>query len=103
MKNKPFIEKIKEDEIKSLAEEIAKEVQKGLAKLTLISPYKLSELEIDLILKSLPFIFLSGVSIENLIDNSLIAGVVIMYHSRVIDLSLKKRLENLQRELIRGL
>lgn len=88
---------------KSDIEFLVEEIQKSLETLTIISPYKLSQEEIDLLLKYLPFIFAKNVKIENLLDKSLIAGVVVMYQSKVIDLSLKKRLEKLRRDLYEGL
>lgn len=88
---------------KSDIEFLVEEIQKSLGTLTIISPYQLSQEEIDLLLKYLPFIFAKSVKIENLLDKSLIAGVVVMYQSKVIDLSLKKRLEKLRRDLYEGL
>lgn len=93
------IQELRKEDIKSLVEEI----QKTLAVVTIISPYKLGQETIDLLMENLPFIFTRSARVENIINESLIAGVIVKYQSRVIDLSLKKRLEDLKRDLGEGL
>ncbi|PIV09317.1 hypothetical protein COS31_03625 [Candidatus Roizmanbacteria bacterium CG02_land_8_20_14_3_00_36_15] len=68
-----------------------------MEKTIIYSAYKLDQSEVDLLTRKFPFIDQSN--LENVIDKTLIAGVVIYHHSQIIDLSLKGRLNNLEKKL----
>jgi F0F1-type ATP synthase delta subunit len=102
MNDNQSIKKQETKDLKSLIGEVKKSIetlQKNLNSLRIISCYKLSSPEINLLLERLPFSFADGARVENLIDKSLIAGVRVEYQSKVIDLSLKKKLDDLQKDL----
>lgn len=82
-----------ENTLKSFAEEIRKDP----GDLTVVSPYPLSQSEMDSLAKDLPV--LSKVKVKNTVDPSLLAGLVIKHKSKTLDLSLRKKLEDLKREL----
>lgn len=63
-------------------------------KVIVFSSYPLREEEIRLLKEKIPQ--LKNAVIENKIDNTLIAGVVVQFGSKRIDLSLKGELVNLQ-------
>ncbi len=64
------------------------------AKATIISAYKLSQSELDLIKEKIPA--LKRVELVNVIDKGIIGGIIIQHGSKVIDFSLKNRLEKLR-------
>ncbi len=63
-------------------------------KVFIYNPYSLSEEEVENLQSK--FSFLKGKKIENLIDKELLAGLKIIYGTKIIDLSLKKALSNLK-------
>ena len=84
-----------------LKEELKKhldfELQKSKEKVIIFSPYVLGQDEINSLLNCFPY--LKNKSIENIMDSTLIAGVVIQYSSKVIDLSIKSALHTFQKKL----
>ena len=61
------------------------------------SAYKLDTEEIDMIAKK--FTFIDKSNIENFVDRSIYAGVIIYYQDKIIDLSLKRGLNKLSKKL----
>lgn len=61
------------------------------------STYRLSEKEIQEIIKKI--LILKNYKITNKIDKSLIAGIVIKFSDKVIDLSFKNRLKIISQKL----
>jgi len=66
-------------------------------KVIIVSSYKLKETDLKIIFKRFPFLHQDNV--KNIIDDKLIGGVVIKFGTKVIDLSLKKQLEDLKKKL----
>ncbi|NMB83699.1 F0F1 ATP synthase subunit delta [Candidatus Roizmanbacteria bacterium] len=66
-------------------------------KTIIVSPYKLEQADLESLGRNFEFIDLQKV--ENVVDESLIAGVVIKNRSKVIDLSFRGKLFNLKRYL----
>lgn len=60
------------------------------------SPYKLSFEEIEEIKKTLK---LTDLKLENEVDESLLAGYLIKYEDKIIDLSIKNLLEKFRKNL----
>lgn len=63
----------------------------------IFSTYKLSSDELDEIIKKIPQ--LKNFKVVNKIDKSLIAGILINFEDKVIDLSLKNRLKMIFKKL----
>lgn len=61
------------------------------------STYKLSDEEIKKILDKFPN--LKNFKIKNIVDKSLIAGIMIVYSDKIIDLSFKNRLKVISQKL----
>lgn len=80
---------LKEDLKRYLKEKIKKESEK----IKVVSAYKLSDQELTQVLKKFPE--LRGKDVITQVDSNLLAGVIIKYKSKVIDLSLKGRFEDL--------
>ncbi|PIY72272.1 hypothetical protein COY87_01820 [Candidatus Roizmanbacteria bacterium CG_4_10_14_0_8_um_filter_33_9] len=84
-----------------LKEELKKhldsEIQKSKEEVILFSPYSLEQLEIDSLLNCFPM--LKRNSVKNIVDSSLIGGVIIQYGSKIIDLSIKSVLHTFQKKL----
>jgi F0F1-type ATP synthase delta subunit len=64
---------------------------------TLISPYKLSNEEIQSFMNHLPL--LKDAEIKQEINTDIMAGVIIKFGSKMIDLSLTSELQKLQQKL----
>jgi len=62
-------------------------------KVTITSAYALTEKEMDILKTNLPV--LKEAVVDNLIDRDLVAGVVIRFGTKMIDLSLKGELQSL--------
>ena len=69
----------------------------GKAYITIIAPYELGQEEIEMLKKKIPLLKDAHITVET--DSSLMAGVVIKYGSRMIDLSLRSELQKLQHTL----
>lgn len=85
----------------NLKEDLKQYVQNRLAHqknmVTLVAPYTLSNEEIQTLIKNVPT--LKDAEITQEIDNDIMAGVVIKFGSKMIDLSLKSELQKLQQKL----
>lgn len=64
-------------------------------KTVIVSAYKLAEEEIKSIEQKFPFI--KGTTIENKIDESILAGIIIRSGSKIVDISLLSKLRNLKK------
>lgn len=62
-----------------------------------IAPYKLTSEELNVLKKKIEF--LSEADIEQEIDTTMLAGVIIQYGSQMLDLSLKNELQKLEQTL----
>lgn len=84
-----------------LKEELKKhldsEIQKSKEEIIVYSPYMLEQNEIDSLLNCFPI--LKRNSVKNILDNSLIGGVIIQFGSKIIDLSIKTALHTFQKKL----
>lgn len=80
-----------------LKKHLENEIQKTKEKIIIFSPYLMNQNEIDALLNCFPEIKHSAV--ENIIDLSLIGGVVIQYGSKIVDLSIKSALHTIQKKL----
>lgn len=66
-------------------------------KTVIVSPYKLGEEEIRSIEEK--FAFIKGTTIENTVDESILAGVIIRSGSKIVDISLASKLRNLKKSI----
>jgi len=66
-------------------------------KTVIVSPYKLGESEIRSIEEKFPFI--KGTTIENDIDETIMAGIIIKSGSKIVDVSLGSKLRNLKKSI----
>ena len=66
-------------------------------RVTLVSPFALSQTDSAAVIQR--FTPLTGVHVENQIDPSLLAGIVIKFGTKMIDLSLKTELLNLKQRI----
>ncbi len=82
---------LKEDVKKYLETKIKEERDKTI----IISSYNLSQEEIDKVLNIFPF--LNKNNCVNQIDPNILAGVVIKFKSKIIDLSFSSQLRNFKR------
>ena len=80
---------------KFLKEKLAREKKK----ITITSTYSLTQPEIERIINGLPFIKGSFEKIENIVTPAILAGVIVKYGSRELDLSIKGKLKNLKKNL----
>jgi F-type H+-transporting ATPase subunit delta len=69
-------------------------MDKEKRKVTIISAYPLTDKELIILKQNIDV--LDNTKIENKIDENLIAGVVIKFGTKLIDLSLKGELQNLK-------
>ncbi len=90
MKLKP---RLKED----LRKYLRQKQQEEENKVTIRTPYQLNKEEIDSIASLFPE--LNGKSVTQILDESLLAGVVIQHGSKLRDLSLKSQLMNLEQKI----
>jgi len=86
--------KIKEDLKKVFLKELAEEKRKA----TVFTPYKLNKQEMKGLMTIFPQI--RNRSLTNRVDESLLAGVVIEYETKIIDLSIKSKLDKIYSEII---
>lgn len=81
-----------------LKEELKKYVlerqNKSQNKVIILSSYKLGNDDLELLKKNMNFLVKS--EIINVVDQSLLAGVVIKFGTKIIDLSLRAELQNLE-------
>ncbi len=82
--------RLKEEVKKYLIDKIRKEQEN----ITIISSQQLMQEELDSLVNQ--YSFLKGKEITNTVDKDILAGVIIMQGSRVLDLSLKSMLKNLE-------
>lgn len=68
---------------------------------TIISAYKMAQAEIDAVIHHFPE--LGQAKVENIVDPGIYAGFIIKFGTKRIDLSLKRRLEELNQSLVRSL
>lgn len=87
--------KIKEESVKYLS----KQFEETKKRVVIVSPYKLDIQEIHQIFDTLPFVKINEDKYENLVDQDILAGVIIKYGTKLIDLSVKSKLNNLRRKL----
>jgi len=66
-------------------------------KTVIYSAYKLDQVEIESIIAKFPFIKIEN--IDNVVDKTVLAGVVIYHGSQVIDISLRGRVNSLKKKL----
>lgn len=69
----------------------------GKAYVTVVAPYEIGQQELDLLKKKIHLLENAHITVE--VDKSIMAGVVIKYGSRMIDLSLRSELQKLQHTL----
>lgn len=76
-----------------------KDRQKGKVKpkVTVVSPYKLSDDELKALKRKVELLNEADISVE--VDKNIMAGIIIKYGSQVIDLSLKSELLKLEQML----
>ncbi len=77
-----------------LAEYLEKKLLDRKNEVTVISSYPLEKDELDLIQKKLPI--LEKAHLKNVVDTSIIAGIILNFGSKTIDLSLAHELQQLQ-------
>jgi len=70
-------------------------IEKEKNRIKIISVYSLSKEEIEKLTK---FFSKSSAEIENIIDPSIIGGMIIQQGSKIIDLSIKNRLKNIEKK-----
>ncbi len=80
-----------------LKQHLHNEIRKQKEKVIIFSCYALSQEELQSIVQSFPQ--LQGREVENKIDQSLIAGLIIQFSSKIIDLSVKSALHTFQKKL----
>jgi F0F1-type ATP synthase delta subunit len=89
--------KINPDLKKQVREFVKERLEHGVQYVELISPYELSSQEID---KYRREVGISGsAEVFNIVDKSLMAGIVVRCGSKMIDLSVRSELENLKNTL----
>lgn len=69
----------------------------GKAYVTIVAPYTLGEAELATLKKKVPMLIDAHISLE--VDESVMAGIIIRYGSRMIDLSLRSELHKLEQTL----
>lgn len=95
-----YVEKLNEkNKKKSIKTYLKKKLQEKKTKIVVISSYKMTEEEINNLLKQLPFIKDPYSKIENKVDHNLLAGVIVKFGSKVIDLTLDGKLNSLKKSL----
>jgi len=63
--------------------------------LIIISPYRLSQAEAEAIIKGMKIDEPQKIKLENIIDRSILAGVIIKYEDYYLDMSLKNKLHRI--------
>lgn len=84
-------------QIKSELKKMYNQIRENGGVVEIKAPYKLSESEIKEMQKT--FDFMKGADIVVVEDKSLLAGFIITFGSKMIDLSLKNELQNLKLHL----
>ncbi|MEN9328683.1 MAG: synthase delta subunit [Candidatus Parcubacteria bacterium] len=84
---------LKED----LKKYIEERLQDSKKTVFVFSPYKLTEKDLSMLHTHFPFLDASRVI--NMIDKSLIAGIVVKFGTKMIDLSLRTELQNLKQTI----
>lgn len=88
-----------------LKEELKKYIQQKMSEkrqsVIIVSPYSLSVKEIELIKSK--FSFLQNAKIQQEVNQSLLAGIIIKFGSKMIDLSLNGQLQSLQKRIYASL
>lgn len=87
--------------IKQELHKMYKEIRERGGIVEVTAPYRLSDLEIAALKKTFPMIRAAELILH--VDQSLIAGVIIKYRSKMIDLSLRSELKNLTQLLYESL
>lgn len=94
---------LKTHDVKNKSQVIKKYVERRLKDkkkdVTIISSYKLSDQEITEIKDRFPFIEKKGGEVRNKVNTDLMAGLIIKFGSKVLDLTLESQLSNLERDL----
>jgi F0F1-type ATP synthase delta subunit len=67
--------------------------------LIIISPYRLSQAEAEAIIKGMKIDEPQKIKLENIIDRSILAGVIIKYEDYYLDMSLKNKLHRIDDSL----
>ncbi len=80
-----------------LKDYLQKKLEHEKSRVQIVSAYTLTEHEMNMIHSHFPF--LKGADTENVVDKSIVAGVVIKFGTKMIDLSLKTKLISLQQHL----
>lgn len=73
------------------------EIQKTKEKIIIFSSYLMGQEEINALLQCFPDI--KHTTVENVIDSSLIGGIIIQYGSKIVDLSIRSALHTFQKKL----
>lgn len=79
---------------------VMEKLEKDVQYAEIISPYKLSDKELDQYRKQVSDS--TSLHVFNTVDESLMAGIIVRIGSQMIDLSLKSELENLKHRLYEG-
>ena len=82
---------------KELQTYIADRIKQSSEKVYIYAPYELSEKELAEIKKHIPH--LKDSDMEVVVDKSVMAGVIIKFGTKMIDLSLKTELQNLKQAI----
>lgn len=67
--------------------------------LTVVSAYKLNQNELESIMKSLDVVKNNQINVENVVDQSILAGLIVKYNGYYLDLSLKSKLKDITNNL----
>lgn len=73
---------------------VLQKMHKQAQRVQILSPYPLSQEELSLVKKELPF--LQEAELENVVDKTLLAGIVLKFGSKMIDLSVKGELRHIK-------
>ena len=82
-----------------LKEYVAKRLNVKASRVEVVSPYKLHDEEINSLRKNISI--LEQAEISNSVDPNILAGVVIKFGSKMIDLSIKGELHDIRNKIIR--
>lgn len=94
---------LKNHDVKNKKEVIKKYLERRLEDkkkiVKIISAYKLNQEEIRLIMNQFPYLEKRYDKIENEIDEKIMAGVIIKFNSKVLNLTLESKLKSLKKIL----
>lgn len=82
-----------------LKEYVSKRLRDNTPPVEVVSPYKLSDRELNSLKENISI--LKQAQITNLIDPTIMAGVVIKFGSKMIDLSIKGELQSIKNRILR--